>query len=140
MPKENVKISTVVRRLTDRRWKRVAVFTLGWAVVTAAYGIADGGRPLFLIALNITSYVILLSVYLLADVETCPRCGGRLRLLALVTQPKNVERFLRHLGEQTEPPPRAPARAPPFWHSPVLRRRHHRQSAETTQSGLFEEH
>jgi hypothetical protein len=41
------------------------------------------------------------------DVETCPRCGGRMRLLALVTQPKNVERFLRHFGEPPEPPPRS---------------------------------
>jgi hypothetical protein len=63
-----------------------------------------------------------------------------MRLLALVTQPKNVERFLRHLGEPTEPPPRAPARAPPYSHSAVLRRRHEQQSAETTQMGLFEEH
>jgi hypothetical protein len=47
------------------------------------------------------------------DVETCPRCGARMRLLALVTEPKNVERFLSHLGEPTEPPPRAPARDPP---------------------------
>jgi hypothetical protein len=67
------------------------------------------------------------------DVETCPRCGGRMRLLALVTEPKNVERFLRHLGEPTEPPPRAPARDPLYWHGPVLRRRHEQQSAETTQ-------
>ena len=47
-------------------------------------------------------------------VETCPRCDGRMRLLALVTEPKNVARFLRHFGEPTEPPRRAPARAPPF--------------------------
>jgi hypothetical protein len=71
------------------------------------------------------------------DVETCPKCGGRMRLLALVTDPKNVARFLRHLGEPTEPPPRAPARDPPFWQSRVLRRRHDEQSG---QMELFEEH
>jgi Putative transposase len=74
------------------------------------------------------------------DVETCPRCGGRLRLLALVTEPKNVARFLRHLGEPTDPPRRAPARAPPYWQSRVLRRRHDEQSAQMGQMGLFEEH
>jgi putative transposase len=71
------------------------------------------------------------------DVETCPRCGGRMRLIALITEPPNVARFLRHLGEPTEPPLRATARDPPFWQSRVLRRRHHERSA---QMGLFEEH
>jgi hypothetical protein len=71
------------------------------------------------------------------DVETCPGCGGRMRLLALITEPPNVARFLRHLGEATEPPPRAPARAPPFTQSRVLRRRHDEHSA---QRELFEEH
>jgi hypothetical protein len=71
------------------------------------------------------------------DVYTCPRCGGRMRLLALITEPMNVVRFLRHIGEPTEPPPRAPARDPPFWHSRVLRQRHEESSG---QMGLFEEH
>jgi hypothetical protein len=71
------------------------------------------------------------------DVETCPRCGGRMRLLALITEPPEVARFLRHVGESTEPPSRAPARDPPYWQSRVLRRRHDEPSA---QRGLFEEH
>jgi hypothetical protein len=74
------------------------------------------------------------------DVETCPRCGCRMRLLALVTESNNVARFLRHLAEPTEPPRRAPARDPPYCHSRILRRRHHEQPAETGQLGLFEEH
>ncbi|MEO8903193.1 MAG: transposase, partial [Polyangiaceae bacterium] len=41
------------------------------------------------------------------DVEKCPSCGGRMRLLALVTEPSSVARFLRHKGEPTEVPPRA---------------------------------
>jgi len=60
-----------------------------------------------------------------------------MRLLALITEPKNVARFLRHFGEPTEPPPRAPVRDPPFWQSRVLRRRHDERSE---QIGLFEEH
>lgn len=71
------------------------------------------------------------------DVETCARCGGRMRLLALITDPPNVARFLRHLGEATEPPPRAPARDPPFTQSRVRRRRHDEHSV---QRELFEEH
>jgi hypothetical protein len=44
---------------------------------------------------------------------------------ALVTDPQQVRRFLRGIGEPTEPPPREPARGPPFWKSRVLRRAGH---------------
>jgi hypothetical protein len=56
------------------------------------------------------------------DVLACPRCEGRMRLLAMVTEPKSVARYLRALGEPTEATARAPARGPPFWKSRVLRR------------------
>jgi hypothetical protein len=56
------------------------------------------------------------------DVLSCPACGGRMRLVALVTEPKSIRRFLRGLGEPTEPPVREPARGPPYWKSRVLRR------------------
>jgi hypothetical protein len=56
------------------------------------------------------------------DVLACARSGGRMRLLATVTEPKSVARYLRALGEPTEAPARAPARGPPFWKSHVLRR------------------
>jgi Uma2 family endonuclease len=71
------------------------------------------------------------------DVETCPRCGARMRLLALITEPAEVARSLRHQDDPTEPPPRAPARDPPFWQSRVLRRRHLEPS---DQQEIFEEH
>ena len=35
------------------------------------------------------------------DVETCPRCGGRMRLLDVITDLASVARFLRHRGEAT---------------------------------------
>jgi hypothetical protein len=56
------------------------------------------------------------------DVLTCTGCGGRMRLVALVTEPASVRRFLRGLGETTDAPARAPARGPPYWKSRVLRR------------------
>ena len=56
------------------------------------------------------------------DVLSCPRCGGRLRLMAMTTEPKELARYLRALGEPTEAPARTPARGPPFWKSRVLRR------------------
>jgi hypothetical protein len=57
------------------------------------------------------------------DVLCCPRCSGRLRLVALMTEPKEIRRYLRALGEPTDAPQRAPARGPPYWASRVLRRR-----------------
>ena len=56
------------------------------------------------------------------DVLACPRCQGRLRLVAMVTDPKSIARFLRALGEPTEAPARTSARGPPYWQSRVLRR------------------
>jgi hypothetical protein len=57
------------------------------------------------------------------DVLTCTRCGGRAKLIALVTKPASIQRFLRHLGEPTEVPAMSPARGPPFWKSRTLRRK-----------------
>jgi hypothetical protein len=59
------------------------------------------------------------------DVLRCPSCDGRMRLVALVTDPKQVRRFLHGIGEPTVPPTRLPARGPPFWQSRVLRRAAH---------------
>jgi hypothetical protein len=58
------------------------------------------------------------------DVETCPRCGGKMKVIALVRDPQGIARYLRHLGLPTEEPSMAPARAPPFWQSRALRRRY----------------
>ena len=46
------------------------------------------------------------------DVLACPRCGGRLRLIALIEEAAVIGRILRHLGVPTEIPPPRPARAP----------------------------
>jgi ribosomal protein S27AE len=58
------------------------------------------------------------------DVETCPRCGGKMKVIALVRDAQGIARYLRHLGLPTEEPSMAPARGPPFWQSRVLRRRY----------------
>jgi hypothetical protein len=36
------------------------------------------------------------------DVETCPRCGGKMKIVALVQDPQSIARYLRHLGLPTE--------------------------------------
>jgi hypothetical protein len=48
------------------------------------------------------------------DVLACPRCGGRLRLVALIEEAAVVDRILRHLGLPTAIPAPRPARAPPL--------------------------
>ena len=49
------------------------------------------------------------------DVLACPRCGGRLRLIALLDASHVTQRILRHLGLPTEVPEAGPARAPPVF-------------------------
>ena len=46
-----------------------------------------------------------------------------MKLLALVKDPNQISRFLKHLGEPTDVGGRAPNRGPPFWKSTVLRQR-----------------
>jgi hypothetical protein len=47
------------------------------------------------------------------DVLGCPRCGGRLRLIALIEQRVVIARILGHLGLPIEVPGARPARSPP---------------------------
>lgn len=56
------------------------------------------------------------------DVLVCPRCKGRMKLLAIVKDPTSIVRYLSTAGEPTEAPHRSPKRAPPYWKSRVLRR------------------
>jgi hypothetical protein len=57
-------------------------------------------------------------------------------LSCVVTQRNSVERYLRWLGEPTEPPALAPARGPPWFKSRVIRRR----LGEPVQAELFDAH
>lgn len=57
------------------------------------------------------------------DVLCCPRCQGRLRLVALMTEDKEIRRYLRAIGEPSDAPKLSPARGPPYWRSRALRRR-----------------
>jgi hypothetical protein len=47
------------------------------------------------------------------DVLECPRCKGRRKLVALVTEPRSIARFLTALGEPKAVPGRSPSLAPP---------------------------
>jgi uncharacterized protein YbaR (Trm112 family) len=48
------------------------------------------------------------------DVLACPRCGGRMRLVATIDHRAVIDRILRHLGLPTDLPVPRPARASPL--------------------------
>ena len=50
------------------------------------------------------------------DIETCPACGGAVRIIACIKDPVVIEKILAHLdAKASEPkaPQRPPCRAPP---------------------------
>ena len=47
------------------------------------------------------------------DALRCERCGGRMQPVALVLDPAEAERYLRHTGEFTPLPAPARSRGPP---------------------------
>jgi hypothetical protein len=57
------------------------------------------------------------------DVLSCPTCQGRMKLLAMVTDPNSIRRYLARVGEPTDLPARSSSRGPPFWKSVVLRQK-----------------
>ena len=49
------------------------------------------------------------------DIEQCPRCGGRLKIIAAIEDPQVLVKILTHLGLPARAPPRAPARPFPLF-------------------------
>jgi hypothetical protein len=50
------------------------------------------------------------------DIETCPACGGAVRIIACIEDPVVIEKILAHLdakASEPEAPQRPPCRAPP---------------------------
>ena len=44
------------------------------------------------------------------DIERCPQCGGKLKIIAAIEELAVIERILTHLGLSAQPPPRTSAR------------------------------
>ena len=61
------------------------------------------------------TWAALLARVFALDVTVCPDCGGRLRLIAALTEPASIRRYLHLQGVDlpTEPLPLIPPRAPP---------------------------
>ena len=53
----------------------------------------------------------------------CPKCVATMKLKSFITRQSSLRRLLERLGEPTEPPPRAPARGPPYFKTHAVRRR-----------------
>ena len=49
------------------------------------------------------------------DVEQCPRCGGRLKIIAAIVDTQVIMKILTPLGLPARAPPRAPARPFPLF-------------------------
>jgi hypothetical protein len=47
------------------------------------------------------------------DVETCSKCGGKMKIIAAIEDPKVIRKILEHMGLDTKPPRLMPARGPP---------------------------
>jgi hypothetical protein len=60
-----------------------------------------------------TTWAVLLKRVFLVDALTCPKCDGRMKILAVITEPDSVREILDHLEIPSAAPPRHPARPPP---------------------------
>jgi hypothetical protein len=47
------------------------------------------------------------------DIFVCERCGGPVRVIAAIQEPKTVQKILNYLGLPSRPPPITPARSEP---------------------------
>lgn len=48
------------------------------------------------------------------DIETCPQCAGRMKIIAAIEDPAVIKKILEHLGLPSKPPKPWPARGPPL--------------------------
>ena len=47
------------------------------------------------------------------DITECPDCGGRMKIVAALTEPASIRSYLEGVGLPARPPPIAPARPDP---------------------------
>jgi len=58
-------------------------------------------------------WAVLLKRVFMTDALTCPKCQGRMKILAAITKPAAIRKILDHLGISNEAPCRTAARPPP---------------------------
>ena len=47
------------------------------------------------------------------QIDVCPACGGKMKIIAFITDPASIHRYLEGIGLPTAAPPIPPARPPP---------------------------
>ena len=58
-------------------------------------------------------WALLLKRVFMTDALTCPKCQGRMKILAAITEPEAIRKILDHLGIPSEAPRRTAERPPP---------------------------
>jgi hypothetical protein len=58
-------------------------------------------------------WALLLKRVFMTDALTCPKCQGRMKILAAITKPEAIRKIMDHLGIPGEAPRRTTARPPP---------------------------
>ena len=66
---------------------------------------APGGSSVPLIRTHRLTWAALLARVFALDVTVCPACGGRLRLIAALTEPESIRRYLQGVDLPTEHTP-----------------------------------
>ena len=59
------------------------------------------------------TFAALLARVFKIQIDHCPACGGKMKIIAFITDPASIRRYLEGVGLPTEAPPIAPARSPP---------------------------
>ncbi len=67
-------------------------------------------QPVRMSSEGVLSWAELMRRVFARDVLACPRCNGRMRVLAAIEAPSVVEAILGCLGLPARPPPLSPAR------------------------------
>ena len=47
------------------------------------------------------------------DIQICSKCGGQIKIISSIQDPKVIKRILTHLGENAKVPELSPSRGPP---------------------------
>ena len=47
------------------------------------------------------------------DIQTCPKCGGQIKIISSILNPQVIKKILIHMGENAKVPELAPLRGPP---------------------------
>ena len=59
---------------------------------------------------NYIDWQTLLKKVFKIDISVCPKCQGRMRVIAVINERKVIKKILDHMGLGSDPPPVSPSR------------------------------